>query len=235
MVVDLKNGLPDARLIAPDGEYEIFEATGTPYFIYYEPIEDPPEKMPEAIMEEAEYNYDLVFRQPKSAIPRIESMLEKYPNHPNHPILLNHLSVAYANIRDNKTMERLVLQNCKENPKYLFAKLNFARICIYNGEPWKVPAIFNHDFDLNKLYPERKRRFHITEVIGILAVEGNYCHAIGELEMAKRLLKSLEKLAPKHAETHQLKRLVRPNIFRRMFRRLLSPLKSNETQIKGVR
>lgn len=95
--------------------------------------------------------------------------------------------------------------NRKNNPAYLFAKLNYAQLCMEAGDYEKIPEILEHQFVIKALYPERKV-FHISEVTGFLGVVGMYFVYINNREQVKIHYDMLRQLAPKNPFTKQLKR-----------------------------
>ncbi len=91
------------------------------------------------------------------------------------------------------------------NPDYLFSKLNYAEICLKEGNYEKVPEILEGKYDLKSLYPERDL-FHITEVVYFMGVVGT-CFAIMDMEEQARVYyNSLKKLAPDDQYTESLEK-----------------------------
>ena len=60
-------------------------------------------------------------------------------------------------------------ENMRKNPDYLFARANYAEIFFTRQEYDKIPEIFDHAYDLQTLYPKRKR-LHITEFVNFMGL-----------------------------------------------------------------
>ena len=187
----------------------------TPYEITTEPIIDGPYKrLPEDVKATLERLYTLAQTRPRQAIPELEILLHTYPHVPN---IYNYLSIAYSAAGEKEKAEHIVAENYRRHPEYLFARLNYAEICLMKNDTAAIPSIFNNNFDLKLLYPKRKR-FHISEVRGFMGVIGLYFHAIGQHELAQNIYDVLHHIAPHHTYTKRLKRLVHPTILQRLFR-----------------
>lgn len=141
-----------------------------------------------------------------TAIPELERLVATYPD---IPVFYNYLSVAYFNTGDLERAEALVLETYRRHPTYLFAKTNYAQFCLRRGEIEKIPVLFNHQFDLKMLYPQRKR-FHITEFVNFAGVMCRYFNAIGEREIAILFYQSLKRVAPRNRVTALAKRTLYP-------------------------
>ena len=134
-------------------------------------------------------------------------------------MLYNYLAVAYERIGESDKAESIVLENMRKNPDYLFARLNYAQLCLEKGEYAKIPEIFDHKFDLKLLYPKRKR-FHVSEVANFTAFMGIYFLEIGEREIAERYDYIVHQIAPRFPMARRLRRQLYPNIFKRAWKRL---------------
>ena len=157
--------------------------------------------VPEEIAAEVEDIYNQTQTDPENVIPRLQELLDIYPNVPQ---LYNYLSVAYSQLGKKEETEKIVKKNYKINPTYLFAKLNYAEICMQKDNLDRVPEILEGKFDIKALYPHRDT-FHITEVVGFWGVAGRYFAAIGETDTAKLFYNNLKELVPDHPYTKQLK------------------------------
>ena len=172
------------------------------------------QKLPTAVQERIDELYEFAQSDPGQAISELECLVADYPH---IPIFYNHLSVAYVNSGDLERAESLMLETYHRHPSYLFAKTNYAQICFKRGEIEKIPAIFNHKFDLKLLYPHRNR-FHITEFLNFASVMCRYFHRIGESETAVLFYQSLKRVAPRHPVTKSAKRALYPPIWVRLLR-----------------
>jgi hypothetical protein len=111
----------------------------------------------------------------------------------------------------------LVREAYRRHPQYLFAKVNYANLCLQQGEIGKVPGIFDHACDLQQLYPHRKR-FHVSEFTGFAWVMCRYFCAIGEQNTAILYYQMLKQVAPRHPMTKQAKRALYPPFWVRWLR-----------------
>ena len=169
-------------------------------------------KLPAPVRTRIEELHNLIYRRPSQSIATVEELLEKYPH---VPMLYNYLSVAYSGVGETEKAEALTKRNYEQNPDYLFAKCNYAEVCLNKGEPEKIPIIFDNKFDLKLLYPRRKK-FHISEVVAFAGIMGGYFSAIGEKPTAEFYYDLIRRLAPRHPVTRRLKRILRQSIIRRI-------------------
>lgn len=185
-------------------------------FLRYEIVEEPIgiTEMPDEVVEEIDELQFLMSQMPDKAIPQIEDWIKKYPENPK---LYNFLAVAHNSAGNYKKAEELTRESFKRFPDYLFAKINYAQICLKNDEIDKIPSIFNNKFDLQMLYPQRNK-FHITEFSGFMGVMGIYFFKKGDKERAKYYYDLLEQIAPQYPTTKQLKRLLYPPIWIRLIK-----------------
>ena len=196
------------------------------YEITYDAIEHRSlKKLPKNIRNNIADLHDKAHYRPKEIIPELKKLAEKYFN---VPILMNYLSAAYSRIGDFKNAEKVVLKNYKRHPNYLFAKINYAQICLENNEFEKIPIIFDNKFDLCLLYPHRKE-FHFTEFVSFNGITCRYFMEIGEREKADAYFKLLKSIAPRNKTTKIIKRVLYPSLYRRIINRIV---KKREKKIK---
>jgi tetratricopeptide (TPR) repeat protein len=203
-----------------DGYKPIYIST---YEITDEPIPDRRYKrLPQEVKDAIDRLYDTSQRRPQQAIPELLELLEKYPDIPQ---LYNFLSLAYSRSGQIDKANQVIRKNYRRNPDYLFARLNYAELCMANGDYDKVAEIFDNKFDLKMLYPKRNR-FHITEVAGFLGILGLYFVGIGERETAEKHYDILKQIAPRYPTTKALRRRLHPGFWQRQLLRLAMPPKS---------
>jgi tetratricopeptide (TPR) repeat protein len=169
------------------------------YNITFDSME-PATKIPRAVEKQLVDLHELIHENPQEAIPRLEALKDKYPN---TPVLYNYLSMAYAGAGDSEHSEAIARENYRRNPGYLFAKVNYAEVCLQKGDYEEIPRIFNQKYDLKLLYPHRDE-FHVSEVVGFMGIMGTYFAEIGEFETADRYYQILEQLDPDHPITTRL-------------------------------
>lgn len=177
------------------------------YEITWEPIPDArKEKLPKEVQEAIPRLHDEIKIHPRKVIPELLELIEK---HPDYPTFYNFLSVAYENAGHYRKAKDTILENYRRNPDYLFARLNYAELCLAEGDIERIPAIFNHRFDLKLLYPQRKV-FHITEVLNFMGIMGVYCAVAGKRDTAEQYYAILKQLDPDHYMTRRLGAYLHP-------------------------
>jgi tetratricopeptide (TPR) repeat protein len=185
------------------------------YNITDEPLENRDiKKLPSQVQARMDDLYELAQRDPTQAIPELERLMTTYPH---IPTFANHLSIAYLAAGDQEQATACVREAYRRHPQYLFAKVNYANLCLQQGEIEKVPGIFDHTFDLKQLYPHRTR-FHVSEFIGFACVMCRYFCAINERETAALYYQMLKQVAPRHPMTKHAKRSLYPPFWVRWLR-----------------
>ncbi len=154
--------------------------------------------------------------RPRKAIPELQQLIERYPRVPQ---FYNYLTVAYSGIGAFDKAEAVTRASIRANPDYLFARLNYAELCLMKKDYAKIPEIFDHKFDLKLLYPERNR-FHITEVANFMGLIGLYFLAIHKRELAEKYNAALQEMAPNFPMAQKLRRALSPGLFARLWKRL---------------
>jgi tetratricopeptide (TPR) repeat protein len=185
------------------------------YEITSEPIIEPHYKrLPEEVKSRIKQLHTLAQARPRTAIPELEALIKA---HPTIPMLYNYLSVAYSAAGETEKAEEAIRKNYQLHPDYLFARLNYAELCLRQKDYATIARIFEHKFDLKLLYPKRKR-FHISELTGFFGIVGQYFYHTEERELAENVYRILHQVAPQNYYTKRLKRLLYPGILQRIFR-----------------
>jgi len=154
--------------------------------------------------------------EPKEAIPKLLKLKAEYPN---IPMIYNYLAMAYGQIRDYSAMEVMCVENYTKNPDYLFAKINYAEMCLGKEEYEKIAKIFDNKFDLKLLYPDRNE-FHISEFEGFTGIVCIYFYKIGKKKPVKILYNSLKEVSPDSAIFRRVNRMLYPSLMIRLLRKL---------------
>ena len=187
----------------------------TEYDITDEPLDNRDiKKLPSQVQARIDDLYELAQHDPRQAIPALERLVTTYPH---IPTFFNHLSIAYLAAGDQEHATALVREAYRRHPQYLFAKVNYANLCLQHGEIEKVPGIFDHACDLKQLYPHRTR-FHVSEFTGFAWVMCRYFCAINERETATLYYQMLKQVAPRHPMTKHAKRALYPPFWVRWLR-----------------
>jgi len=187
----------------------------TEYDITDEPLDNRAiKKLPSQVQERIDDLYELAQRDPRQVIPELERLIATYPH---VPTFFNYLSIAYLAAGDQEQATAMVREAYRRHPQYLFAKVNYANLCLQQGEIGKVPGIFDYAYDLQQLYPHRTR-FHVSEFTGFAWVMCRYFCAIGERETAVLYYQMLKQVAPRHPMTKHAKRSLYPPFWVRWLR-----------------
>src|SRR6516162_6887073 len=187
----------------------------TAYDITDEPLDNRAiKRLPSQVQARIDDLYELAQHDLTQAIPEVERLMTTYAH---IPTFANHLSIAYLAAGDQEQATACVRAAYRRHPQYLFAKVNYANLCLQQGEIEKVPGIFDHACDLKQLYPHRKR-FHVSEFAGFAGVMCRYFCAIGEQDTAILYYQMLKQVAPRHPLTKHAKRVLYPPFWVRWLR-----------------
>lgn len=190
----------------------------TQYEITDEPIQESAyRRLPQAVKEKLENLYQLAQRKPQQAIPELIELQKKYPRVPQ---IYNYLAVAYSHSGENEKAEKITQENIRKNPSYLFARINQAQFLLAKGEYDKIPEVFEYKYDLQMLYPKRKK-FHISEVANFMGIMGLYFARTDQREMAEKYNQILQEIASDFPIAKALNKELNPGIIARTMKRLL--------------
>lgn len=186
------------------------------YEITREPLVDNAfQSLPTAVQKELNSIFEKVqnpfYRDKAAMIARLEELVMQYPRAPQ---ISNYLAASYQMTRNKKAKPR-VEENYKLHPDYLFARIDYARLCLERRDLAKVKEIFKEGFDLKLIYPQR-RRFHVTEFVAFNFIICIYHRLSGDWEAAKLVAQVLENVAPEHPVTAQVKRMTKDNLLNRL-------------------
>ncbi|MBN1313474.1 MAG: hypothetical protein JXB30_18855 [Anaerolineae bacterium] len=188
------------------------------YEITDEPIHEPAyQRLPESVKEKLEHLYQVAQRHPQQAIPELIELRKKYPRIPQ---IYNYLAVAYSYAGEQEKVEQITQENIRKNPNYLFARINQAQLLLAQKEYDKIPAVFGHKYDLQMLYPKRKK-FHISEVANFMGVVGLYFSRTNRRDVAEMYNDILQEIASDFPIAKALNRELNPGCVVRMLKRLL--------------
>lgn len=161
--------------------------------------------------------YALAGENPRKAKKQVEAFKDKHPDHPEVLNLLTHIFLARRKIRKG---DRLIEENYAKNPDCLFAKINFADLCLRRKKPQMVLKIFNNKLNLRDLYPNKKM-FHISEFRGFIVLMGFYHISIRNRKAAEGYHYLVARIDPNHPGTKILAKKLYYNPF---YKRLILKL-----------
>ena len=184
----------DREASGPQEELRLVQYEITP-----EPLPDYPPMAPE-VADQYEELYHFTFERPAEAVGRLEALRERYPDERKlDNLLINALSLA----GEAQKADALIEESYRRHPDYLFAKLNYANLCLSRGDVDAVLPIFGGSFDLSSLYPDR-RVYHVSEMVGFFSLMARYQLLKGDVEAAEACANVLEEIAPDHPTTKAL-------------------------------
>jgi tetratricopeptide (TPR) repeat protein len=195
--------------------------------ITYDGIETKWTKMtPRVLRRRVEQIYEYLPTDPQRAINEI---LTIYLKHKELPVLNSYLCQAYGAIGDLDKAEKMIAKNYKSFPRYLFAKTNYAHLCLSRGNIEQINEIFEWKSDLQSLYPRRKV-FHYTEYLAFMSVWAVYYDKIHKREMAKTCYNSMKSVDSEHYYTRTTKRLIHHSLLLRILKKLFGKKRFEEKE-----
>jgi tetratricopeptide (TPR) repeat protein len=141
---------------------------------------------------------------PRAAVTELRRWIEREPL----PMFYNWLSTAYSALGEKDAVDELVHENYRRNPHYLFARVNYAELCIADGDLAGAREALGDGFDIRRLLRGRKR-VHISELTGYYYAVGLYHLKAGDLEAARRAYELLKEAAPDEPPTGALRAMLR--------------------------
>lgn len=171
------------------------------YKITDKPLDgDDVRELPEEAQDKLNQFYEEVHINPIACIKDLEVLVDRYPHIPQFS---NYLYASYLQTGQIIKANKIVKENYKKHPTYLFALLNYAEHLINKDNIDMVPDVFKDKFDLALLYPERDV-FHTSEVISFNGVIGLYYVLIKQKDKAEHCLNILKAISPTHGYTMKL-------------------------------
>lgn len=161
---------------------------------------------PPAIKGKVDAIHSAISKDPGWAIREIQEIQKTYKD---IPILNNFLAVCYMATDDYENAELIAAKNYRLFPRYLFAKTNYAQLCLHKGETHKIKKIFENKSDLQSLYPGRKE-FHVSEFLSFVGVWAVYYHQLGEQDLAETYYTLMKKTDRSHSLTKSIKQQIYP-------------------------
>ncbi|MGE0198615.1 MAG: tetratricopeptide repeat protein [Simkaniaceae bacterium] len=151
-------------------------------------------------------------------------------DHPDHPEVLNLLTYVYLSKRKVRKANQLIQENYEKNPLYIFARINYADLCLRRKHPQKIPEIFDQKFNLRELYPEKKV-FHVSEFRGFMVLMGFYHLSLGKQEAAEGYHYLAQRVDPHHPSTKILEKKLYIKSF---YKRLVSSILNKVSRLTNI-
>ena len=190
------------------------------YEVTSEPLLDPAyHRLPDSVKDQLDkLHRGLIAPGSRDRLAVLLTLIEQYPDIPQ---IHNYLYTTYQELKDWSSARRVLEETLERFPDYLFGRISYAMDCLDEGETEKVPEIFENQFALHLLYPER-RRFHISEVLGFHATMARYFCARKEFEIAERYYELMHQIGPGDPRTQFIKELLAPSRLRALYKELLA-------------
>lgn len=150
---------------------------------------------------------------PRAAIAQLRTWIEREPV----PMFFNWLGTAYGALGEIQAMEATIRENYERNPQYLFARFNYAELCLDSDDPEAAREAIGGTLDIRALLGGRKR-VHVSELAGFFYIVARYHLQTGDRAGAEKVFAILEDAAPDEPGTEELRRLMYPfsgGLFRR--------------------
>src|SRR4051812_46142988 len=101
------------------------------YEIVYGPITQPwQSRLSKETREAFPALHALVLNDPRAAVTELRAWIEREPL----PMFFNWLGGAYSALDDIDSVRETVRENFRRNPSYLFARVNYAELCLRDGD-----------------------------------------------------------------------------------------------------
>jgi tetratricopeptide (TPR) repeat protein len=151
--------------------------------------------------------HELLRRDPRTAVAELRDWISREPS----PIFFNWLGAALTELGDEAAADENARENYRRNPDYLFARVNYAELCLASGDLSGVREALGETLDIRRLLGGRKRN-HVSEAAGFFYVSALYRIETGDREAAERLYELLEGLAPGDSTTETVRRRLWPGL-----------------------
>ncbi|HEX8390963.1 MAG TPA: hypothetical protein VF665_01295 [Longimicrobium sp.] len=148
--------------------------------------------------------HELVESDPRAAVPELHALIEREPL----PMLFNWLSAAYTALGDREAVDVTIRENYRRNPQYLFARVNYAELCIASGDLDSAREALGGTLEIRALLGARKR-VHISELRAYLYAVGLYHIEAGDVAAVEAACRTLERFDPDDPVVGVLKRGLR--------------------------
>lgn len=170
--------------------------------------------LPQKVQDEFNQLSNIAETNGAEAIPALLALIEKYPL----PLIYSCLAIAYGRV-DPEKQKQIIRENYEKNSKNIFARCNYARLCLAENKANEIPDIFEHHLELKTLYP-RRTQFHITEYTALTSVICEYYFKTGEVELAESLFTKLQEIAPESSETLLIQTRLHPTLWQKITTKL---------------
>lgn len=164
-------------------------------------------RLPRATREALPGLHALVRDDPRAAVTELRAWIAREPL----PMFFNWLSGAYSALGDIQAAEETIHENYRRNPQYLFARVNYAELCLRDGDLDGAREALGSGLDIRALLGGRKR-VHVSELTAYFYAVGLYHIRAGDLAAAENVYGILKDAAPDELPTEELRRSLYPRL-----------------------
>ncbi|WP_162054061.1 tetratricopeptide repeat protein [Pontibacter pamirensis] len=144
----------------------------------------------------------------KQTVERLQQNIKKWPE---NPIFWNYLAMTYQQLGEDEKAEETIIQLHEQFPDYLHGKIMYAELLLDQEKADEVPAVFNNQFNLKGVYPNRDM-FHISELVMFNFLMADYYLEEGNLYMANMYVKMLDQMEIPDSVSLNMLLLMRVNV-----------------------
>lgn len=148
--------------------------------------------------------YALVRDDPRSAVTELRDWIKREPL----PIFFNWLSAAHAALGEFDAVRDTVRENFLRNPRYLFARVNYAQQCLQDGDFAGMCEALGESLDLRRLLGSRTR-VHVSELAAYFYAVARYHIETGDRPAAERAYELMAEVAWSEPRTQELRRVLK--------------------------
>lgn len=164
-------------------------------------------RLPSEVREAMPGLHALVHDDPRAAVTELRAWIAREPL----PMFFNWLSAAYSALGDTPGVKDTVRENYQRNPQYLFARVNYAELCLRDGDLDGAREALGGGLDIRALLGGRNR-VHVSELTGYFYAVGLYHIHAGDLSAAENVYGILKDAAPDEPPTEELRRRLHPRL-----------------------
>ncbi len=133
----------------------------------------------------------------------IEILLPLKMKYPHAKRIYNLLATCYEQSDQPDKAEAMVFETYEMFPDYLFAKTGYVALKMKEGDYTKFEEAFSGCYDLQSLYPDRKK-FHASEAFAFFTICVKHFAHMGEVSTAERYLDMCRELKPDDPQLEHL-------------------------------
>ena len=135
---------------------------------------------------------------------QLQQLLKQYAD---EPTFVSRIASVYRSINNDEFADQIVRDNYRKFPFSLFARCDYAYLCLKENHLKEAAATVDYTFNLMRLYPN-KSVFHLLEVMEFQEFLVTYFCTIKDFERAVGTLNALQLLTKKSPLTRSLRSMI---------------------------